>query len=189
MFRRLRERPVLMLGAGLTLGLLVGVGMMIGALCATSTSRTASSMLPETLLHAAASHSGESMAMATGMIDEDAEGLFILDYLTGELQCWAMYPRTGQFGGIFKANVIADLGVQQGKKPNYVIVTGGANFVRGGGANTPAMSAVYVADANTGNFAAYGLAWNRTMARAGTPQQGPLILLDKNKARTIEIRE
>ncbi len=161
-----------MLLAGLAMGLLVGVGMMIGTLVAVRQAPAASLQFPETLLHATASHSGKSMAMATGYVDEEAEGVYILDYLTGDLQCWVLNPRTFQWGGMFKYNVINDLGVQQGKDPNYVMVTGQIQFRRGAGAQMPAMCAVYVADANTGNFAAYGMLWNRTMAAGGAAATG-----------------
>ena len=90
---------------------------------------------------------------------------------------------------MFKYNVINDLGVQQGKDPNYVMVTGQTQFLRGTGSQTPAMCVLYVMDANTGNFAAYGLAWNRTMARGPQVQTGTLTLLQPGKARTLEIRE
>ena len=189
MLRRFRVRPVFLVLLGLGMGLLVGVGMMLGTLTALTSQQDTSLTFPETLLHATASHSGESMAMATGPIDADVEGLFILDYLTGELQCHVIYPRNGTFGGVFRYNVLQDLGVQQGKKPDYVMVTGAADFQRGGAASSPAMCAVYVADANTGNFAAYSLMWNRTMYRGGAPQQGTFVPLGVGKARTIEIRE
>ena len=114
----------------------------------------------------------------------------MLDFLTGELQCRVIYPhRQGQMGGLFKYNVIADLGVQAGKNPDYVMVTGSANFTRGAAANTPAACVVYVADANTGNFAAYTFMFNRTMYRAGAPQQGTFALLAAGKAREVVIRE
>lgn len=189
MFRRFPKRSLWMLLTGLALGLLVGVGMMIGTLAAVRQSPATGLQFPETLLHATASHSGKSMAMATGYVDEEAEGLYILDYLTGDLQCWVLNPRTFQWGGMYKYNVINDLGVQQGKEPNYVMVTGHIQFRRGAGAQMPAMCAVYVADANTGNFAAYGMLWDRTMAAAGRAQQGTLNLLGTGKARTLEIRE
>jgi hypothetical protein len=189
MLRHLHKRSTWMLLAGLAMGLLVGVGMMIGTLVAVRSAPATALSLPETLLHATASHSGKSMAMATGLVDEEAEGVFILDFLTGELQCYVINPRTYQWGGMFKYNVISDLGVQQGKDPNYVMVTGQTQFQRGTGVATPAMCVVYVMDANTGNFAAYGLAWNRTMARGPQVQAGSLTLLQQGKARTLEIRE
>ena len=54
---------------------------------------------PEGRLHAAAAVQNEAYAMATGPIDEDVEGLFILNVLTGDLQCSVMSIRTGRFAG------------------------------------------------------------------------------------------
>lgn len=189
MFRRFPKWSVLMLFAGLAMGLLVGVGMMIGTLAAVRQAPATGLQFPETLLHASASHSGKSMAMATGYVDEESEGLFVLDYLTGDLHCFVVNPRTVQWGGMGKYNVITDLGVQQGKEPNYVLVTGQTQFRRGAGAQSPALCVVYIADANTGNFAAYGMLWDRTMAAAGRPQDVVPKLLGTGKARTLEIRE
>ena len=188
MLQQLRKQSLGMLLAGLTTGLLVGVGMLVGALVAVRSAPTNGLQLPETLLHASASHSGKSMAMATGYIDEEVEGVYILDYLTGDLMCYVINPRPPyQWSGIYRYNVIRDLGVEQGKDPNYVMVTGHTQFVRGTGVQTPAMCVLYVMDANTGNFAAYGLLWNRTAARTPGTQQGTLLLLQSGKARTLEI--
>jgi len=190
MLRHLHKQSTWMLLVGLAMGLLVGVGMMIGMLAAVRSIPASGSPLAETLLHATASHSGKSMAMATGPIDEEVEGVFILDYLTGDLQCYVINARfPTQWSGMFKYNVIQDLGVEQGKDPNYVMVTGQTQFVRGSGVATPAMCTLYVMDANSGNFAAYGLAWNRTAARGPQTQTGTLTRLQQGKARTLEIRQ
>jgi hypothetical protein len=178
-----------MLAVGLCAGLLVGVGMMIGTLVAVNRPVSSTPPLPETLLHASASHSGKSFAMATGFIDTDIEGVFLLDYLTGDIHCFVLSTRIGKWVGTFKHNVIPDLGVQQGKEPNYVMVTGQAAFQRGAATTSPAGCAVYVADANTGQFVAYTIMWNRTMGRANAPQTGGFTLLDGGKARTLEIRD
>lgn len=188
MSRHFNSRPRLMLVVGLTMGLLVGVGMMVGTLVGVGHQQPASLTMPETVLNATASHGGKTFAIATGPVDTDVEGLFTLDFLTGELQCRVIYPRQGQFGGLFKYNVIADLGAEAGKEPDYVMVTGQANFQRGATANTPAGCVVYVADGNTGNFAAYTFMFNRTMYRAGAPQQGTFTLLGVGKAREIAVR-
>jgi hypothetical protein len=69
---------------------------------------------PEILLRATASHGAETMAVATGSIDE-GEGLFVLDYLTGELNCFVLNPRANsKFNARFRANVVQILGVEQG---------------------------------------------------------------------------
>ena len=183
------HRPVLLLSLGLTMGLLVGVGMLVGAWVGLHSQPAPMLQLPETLLHASGSHSGDSFAMATGMFDESVEGVFLLDYLTGDLQCWVLSPQAPAFVAQFKYNVLADLGVEQGKKPNYVMVTGAASFRRGGALAMPAGSVVYVADANTGNFAAYGMTFNSTMFKTATPQTGTLRKLGAGKARALAIRE
>jgi hypothetical protein len=136
---------------------------------------------------ATATHGGQSMAIATGSIEE-GEGLFILDYLTGDLHCFVIYPRFAtKFLAHYHANVIQVLGVQPGKKPDYLMVTGQMDFRQGAGLNRPAGTVVYVADANTGKFAAFGIPWNRQAANVGQPQQGPLVLLDAGQARQIEL--
>jgi hypothetical protein len=187
-----KKRSVLAWSVGLTMGLLIGVGMVVGALWAVNQPPASGLQWPEIPLHATASHSGDSFAMATGWIEEDIEGLFTLDFLRGDLQGWVLYTRSPQpfFGGTFRHNVIADLGVQQGKKPNYVMVTGQANFQRGAGAMTPATTVIYVADGNTGNFAAYTVMWNRNASRGLQPMQNnPFTLIATGKARAVEIRE
>jgi hypothetical protein len=178
-----------MLSVGLTVGLLIGVGMLVGALVAGKAQNSATINVPETLLHATASHGGETLAMATGQIDAEIEGLFLLDFLTGDLQCWVINPRLGRIGAQYKHNVINDLGVQQGKKPSYVMVTGGADIPRGSAAASPAGCILYVADSNTGKVAVYTLAWNRNLARAGQLQGGGFVLVTAGEARKVVIRE
>lgn len=139
------------------------------------------------VFHAAATHGGQSMALATGSVDE-GEGLFVLDYLTGDLHCFVIYPRFAtKFLAHYQTNVIQVLGVQPGKKPDYLMVTGQMEFRQGTALNRPAGTVVYVADANTGKFAAFGVPWNRQAANVGQPQQGPLVLLDVGQARAVEL--
>ncbi len=180
--------PYLMLGAGLLMGLLVGVGMMIGVWYAAKQHPSPAAELKElfeTRLHAAGAHGGKSMVMATGPIDDDVEGLFVVDNLTGDLYCWVVFSRTlgGGFVGQYKYNVAKDLGVQEGKTPDYVMVVGGVQTIRGGAVARPAKCVVYVGDSNTGNVAAYSLLWNLTSARDGAPQRGTLTLVAAGKVR------
>jgi hypothetical protein len=168
---------------------LVSAGALVGILALAAIQNLYPTSLPETVLHASSSHGGETFAMATGRIDEDVEGLFTLDYLTGDLQGWIYYPNVLGFGGMFRHNVLAELGALEGKRPGYVLVTGEANFPRGAGVTTPASCIVYVADANTGHFAAYTILWNRTATRAGAPQAGGFQVLGVGKGRVLPLRE
>ncbi len=190
MFKRFTKRSGLWVGIGL--GLLVGVGMMVGTLVAVHWQSETQLLLPETALYATGATGGKSMAVATGPIDSDMEGLFTLDFLTGDLQCFVMYTKgvlAYKFGGAFKTNVIKDLGIGKAKAPSFLMVTGQTNFLRGGGADRPALSVVYVIDENTGRFAAYGLLWNTGNAAGGIAQGGQLRLLQVGKVRSIDLRD
>ena len=183
-----KQRPVWLLGTGFLLGLMVGVGMLIGALAMRSATPAPVFTLPGNQLHAVSTDSSDTFAMATGPISDGVEGVFFLDFLTGDLQCWVLNNRTGALGGQFRHNVVGDLGVEQGKKPRYLMVTGVASFRRGTSGMTPADSLVYVADANTGQFAAYALPWNRNAAARATPQVAEMIVVGKGSARNWELR-
>lgn len=189
--KQVNHRGWLMLLTGLAMGLLVGVGIAIGVLV---TSRTAPEPaaqieLPPALLNATATHGTDTFAIATGPVGEDMEGIFFLDFLTGELQCRmlsARSPRT--WVGVMKTNIVKDLGAERAKNPKYLMTTGMANF-RGVNGNLMGGCVVYVVDANTGAMAAYGVPWNRARASVDAPQSSPLILLQSGKVRTLKIRE
>ena len=188
----LKQKPFLMLGLGLAMGLLVGVGMLAGALVATSVHQSQSQpqfVLPEIPLHAA-SHGPDGFALATGSINEDTDGLYTLDFLTGELTCWIFNAKSSTFSSQIRTNVLGDLGIDKGKKPNYALVTGLVSWVGGNaGAARPANALVYVVDCNTGNFAAYGLFVNKSTTTFGALQQDALRRVAIGKGRNIPARE
>lgn len=185
----LRRRARGGLAVGFALGLLLGVGMLIGSWATISWYRAPEYTFPETALRAMATDSGETFAIATGLVADGVEGVFFLDFLSGDMQCWVMNPRTGQTGGYFVYNVVGDLGVEMGRKnPRYLMVTGQAPAQRGTSFLRPCDSLVYVADANTGNFAVYALPWNRQATATGRPQQAPMVLVFKGSARNLDVR-
>lgn len=145
--------------------------------------------LQEKPLRASTAAVGESFAMATGAIDQDVEGLYLLDFLTGDLQCVVLNSRTARFNAVFRANVLNDLAIDPSKKPQFLMTTGAINFPRGAAVARPGNSVVYVLETNTGSFAAYGLPWRRELAVTGRVQGSPLILLDVGQARTAALRE
>ena len=102
MLRQTGKSPVFWLGTGLGIGLLFGVAMLIGAVVAMN-ARSPELVLP-TDLHATATHGNDAFAIATGDIADGVEGVFFLDFLTGELQCRVINRRTGQLGGQFRQN-------------------------------------------------------------------------------------
>lgn len=137
---------------------------------------------------AATSSASDTMAVATGPVTEDAEGVFFLDFLTGDLQCLVYYPRTGTFGARFVANITPQFG-GGGKNSQYIMVTGAAvTNVTAGGAR-PGASLVYVTDASKGIFAAYAIPWDRTAESAGRPQSGRLIYAGGGPIRNFQVNQ
>jgi hypothetical protein len=178
-----------MLGAGLCLGLALGGAMSVGVLLGARRPLPAIPSLAEMKLSATGSHGGETFAIATGHVDEDVEGLYTLDYVTGDLQCFVINPRTGRFSGWFKANVASIMSVEKGKKPSYLMVTGGIQTTGGSAGGRPAASLVYVADANSGEVCAFTFPWQKSATSSGVPQASPMVPLGPWKARDIALRQ
>ena len=180
------SRPRRMFFVGVGLGLLVGLGMLAGT---TVTASLNPFEMLEKQIHASATHGGESMAIATGLIDEGVEGLFILDFITGELTCQVLNPRTGTLAGLYKRSVSNDLGTEQGKQPKYLMVTGTLKVRQNVSNVKPAESIVYIADANTGRYVAYLLPWNKAAFNQNVAQANEIIPIGQGSARNIVVEK
>jgi hypothetical protein len=139
------------------------------------------SSLSDAVLHATATHGGTNVAVATGAVGDDAEGVFILDYLTGNLQCWVFSPRYGQFGGKFETNIGAQLPLT--KNAEYLLVTASTNTPSTSGNARPAPTICYVVDPKSGVFAGYTFPWNRSMELGGQVQKAPMICIGGDQFR------
>jgi len=138
------------------------------------------------VLKADSAASGKSLSFATGIVARDVEGLFVLDHLTGTLQCWLLNPQTGTIGGIFTANVSTDLGSVKAADADYVMVAVRIDTTGLGRESTlrPGESIVYVGDGNTGNVVAYGLQVDRTLFLQGkNVQKGQMEIVARGIAR------
>ena len=176
-------------------GFLVALGLAIG-LWSTGSDRGPWEVrfpgLKEKVLHASSATAGDSFAMATGVIDKDAEGVFVLDFYTGTLQCSVLNRRSGKFTALFKANVARDLGIASGgthtKNAAYQMVTGFVDFEQAGGSPYwPGRSAVYVLDAGSGRMVAYGIPWQRGTSNSGRVQMGLLRPIDVLQVRDASV--
>ena len=170
-------------------GVLVGTGFVAGRSSSVDPHGllTGFPSVPGHVLHASSASSGEHFSMATGAIDEDAEGVFVLDHLTGVLKCAVLNHRTGKFSALFQRNVSPDLGGLS-KNAKYQMVTGLMNFQRGASIVRPGLSVVYVLDATSGRMMAYGIPWQREAATTGRPQLASLLPIDVLQARTVQVR-
>jgi len=165
--------------------LLVGVGSYFAGRSQSPLNQGMSN-LP--VLEAAAAVSDEKYSIATGIISEEADGFFVLDHNSGLLQCNVIYPRLGgKFMARFSTNVNEAVGTGA-KGGKYMMLTGRAQFPRA--SNRPAAATVvYVMDTASGNYACFGIPFDRVMANANRAQQGSLILLTTGTANPVIDRD
>jgi hypothetical protein len=170
---RFKTRPAC-LGWGIVLGLIVGLNVQ--------------GIWPSVPLHASATHGVEKFAIATGLVDSNVEALYFLDYLTGDLRAAVINPKNGLFNSFFTRNIAADFG-GAGRSTGYLLVTGTVDMPRGTSRFQFSRSVVYVADATTGQVAAYTIPWNSSLHAAGQPQYGEFQRLDVRAFRTAFVRD
>lgn len=151
-----------LLGAIAGCGLL-GIGIWIGK------GPTSKVELPPELLKASATHGTTTMAVCTAPIDEEVDGFFALDYLTGDLKGWVFNPRTGAYGGLFLTNISQFLG-PPGKNSEYLLVSGRISPPASGSTARAASMVLYVVDVRGGQFAAFSVPWDRSVRNSGATQ-------------------
>jgi hypothetical protein len=138
----------------------------------------------ELQLQAGTAARGKSMSMATGRIDNNVEGLFVLDHDSGNLQCWILNAKTGAVGAIYRTNVVGDLKVDKSGEPDFVMTTGNFFWSSGvSGQEVPAHSVVYVGDSSTGNVVGYSFTYNKQALHRGAIQNGVLEVICKGAAK------
>ena len=121
---------------------------------------------------------GKSISVATGWVTDEVEGIFVLDHLTGNLQCWVMNSRSGEVGGVFRGNITAALGLQANADPDYVIATGRFDFSNFRQGNFKYANCIcYVGESSAGKILAYSFTYDPTVGARGLPQLGELNLI------------
>ncbi len=179
--RDLRLGALLGSAGMLTLFLAAGTGYWLGL-----AQRSPHSVLDLQQVSTAAS--GQNMAVATGAVSDEAEGVFFLDYLTGDLQCLVYYPRSGAFGARYYTNVQQHMPAS-GKNAQYLMVTGSALSARTSSNVKPANCLVYVTDVNNGTFAAYTVPWSKTAESSSQAQLGALVFVGGGPIRNYQVND
>lgn len=178
-----RQLALAVVAGSLTTAILCGAALAVGLWLG----KQETPQIPAPLFAAAAA-STENMAVATGPVSRDAEGIFFLDFITGDLQCLVYYPRAGGFGARYFTNVLPALG-GGGKNSKYLMVTGQATTTATSGGPRPGASLVYVTDVTTGLFAAYAVPWDQTAESGGRMQSGPLVPVGGGPIRNYQLRD
>lgn len=139
--------------------------------------------LPPLEVGATASAAHDNFVIATGFVEDDIEGLFFLDFLTGDLKATVLNRRARGFNAYYRYNITNDFAAA-GKNPKYLMVTGLARDLGGGGGNVQlARSVLYVVEATSGQVVVYGLPYNRSRQSAGKPQGGTFVPIARGNLR------
>lgn len=172
---RIANNRSVLVATGLIVGLVVGINLR--------------GRLPSVPLHASATDGLDNFAIATGLVDDSVEGLYFLDFITGDLKCVVVNPKTGKFNSLFSYNIAQDFVSRGGGNPKYLMVTGLANMPRGRAKFQFSQSIIYIAEATTGEVAAYTIPWSSSAQAAQQPQMGTFQPLDRVKIRTMTLRD
>lgn len=144
------------------------------------------------VLKADSASSGKSLSMATGLVDRErgVEGLFVLDHLSGNIQCWVINPRNGNIAGLYRGNANQDLGLAKGGDHDYVMVVGqfAANNAARRGNKVPAGCICYVGDGNTGKVVGYSFFYDRQVIQRNGSQQANLEVIAQGLAREATLQ-
>ncbi len=145
--------------------------------------------LPELKAHATASQSHDNFVIATGYVEDGTEGLFFLDFLTGDLKGAVLNNRGPGFNAYYQYNIANDFAAGAVKNPKYLMVTGQARDMGGGAGGRLARTVLYVVEATSGQMVVYALPYSRTNQSARKPQFGTFIPLAKASLRTEFVRD
>ncbi len=162
-------------GAWLVTGILVG--LFFG------------SMLPNAPLHASATHGQDNFAICTGEVDVGVEGVYFLDFLTGDLTGAVININTRKFTTAYKHNVMKDFGLDGVKSPRFLMVSGVAEIRRGPQPVGFGRSLIYVAEMTSGQFMAYAVPWSANRNTSPAAVSTGFVALDGGKFRTQTIRD
>ncbi|QDT38042.1 hypothetical protein [Stratiformator vulcanicus] len=117
----------------------------------------------------------DSFAMCTCQMDAlgSAEGVFMLDYLTGQLTGAALNNSTGTFTQYYSRNIAQDFNVDPSAQTKYTITAGVANLNAQRGVR-PATSVLYIAELNSGITRCYAIPYQVTQRPVGVQPIKPI---------------
>src|SRR5262249_11592982 len=86
------------------------------------------------------------------------EGIFILDFLTGQLKGAVLNRQTGTFASLYARDLAKDFLVDPAATPHYAMASGYAQMTNQGGV-AMASGVLYVGELSSGRLAAYAFPW------------------------------
>ncbi|MFN0054121.1 MAG: hypothetical protein ACKV0T_18225 [Planctomycetales bacterium] len=90
--------------------------------------------------------------------NDPMDGVFILDFLSGQLRGAVLNRQTGRFASLYSRDLAKDFQVDPKDEPHYAIVSGVAQSPNQQGVQF-ASGIIYVAELSSGKLAAYAFPW------------------------------
>ena len=107
---------------------------------------------------------------------DGSEGVFVIDYLTGELKGGMINARVGKFTNFYYRSLAADFNVDPKAEPHYVMVSGRRGQNVGQGGLTISAGTIYVGELTSGKIVAYTFPYRELRAPAPPVQMTPMDL-------------
>lgn len=143
-------------------------------------------LVPPMPLHGSTAATVEGFSICTAELEPGYEGIYYLDYQTGDLSAAFIHPRTYKFTNLYKYNILKDFA--DAKTPKFMMISGSSPMIYTQNLR-PSNGIVYVVEVTSGIVCAYAAPYltNRESNPAAT--NGELKLVDKGKFRSQAIRE
>jgi hypothetical protein len=157
-----------MLAAGVIIGLVLG------------------GLVPPMPLHGSTAASVEGFSVCTAELEPGQEGIYYLDYQTGDLAAAFLHPRTGKFTNFYKHNILKDFA--EAKTPKFMLVSSSTPTIFPQGNIRPSTGIVYVVEVTSGIACAYAAPYATNRESIPAQTDTALQLIDKVKFRSGVIR-
>ena len=144
-------------------------------------------LVPPMPLHGSASQNVEGFSICTGELESGFEGIYYLDYQTGDLSGAFLHPRTGKFINLYKYNILKDFA--DAKSPKFLMVSGSSPMIFPQGNIRPSVGIVYIVEVTSGIVCAYTAPYATNRESIPTPTNELMRLVDKGKFRSQAIRD
>jgi hypothetical protein len=143
---------------------------------------------PHEPVRAATADRDDKFGMTTCPVSfvDGTEGVFVIDYLTGQLKGGMVNPRMGVFTNFYFRNLAADFNVDPKAEPHYAMVAGARGQNIGQAGRTLSAGTIYVAELTSGQVVAYTFPYVELRKVAPPVQMTPM---DKFQFREPVIRD
>lgn len=144
-------------------------------------------LVPPMPLHGSTAASVEGFSICSAELESGQEGIYYLDYQTGDLSGAFLHPRNYKFINLYKYNILKDFA--EAKTPKFMMISSSTPMIFPQGNIRPSVGIVYVVEITSGIACAYAAPYATNRESIPTATNEALRLVDKIKFRSLAIRD